>query len=198
MTNNLNKKLEETFQKIMTPANSTSTKTVERVMLDLETVSTSAGCGILSIGACTFDCKHKFYERIDPASSRIYLKEDMETLRWWNKQDPQLKQEAFGGSKELLTVLIAFGNWFRSLNGGCYKDIEIWGNGADFDLPILSAAYLRMDLKQPWGAYNGRCYRTLKNLLPHVKAPARASAKHHALDDAIYQAEHASLILQVL
>jgi len=173
-------------------------KSVEDVMLDLETVGTSAGCGILSIGASTFDGKEKFYERIDPASSRIYLREDIGTLRWWNSQDRQLKEEAFGGTKELVAVLDSFHDWFRSLNNKDYKQTFVWGNGADFDLPILGWAYLRVNRPIPWHTYNGRCYRTLKNLMPHVKAPPRASKKHHALDDAIYQAEHAKLILSVL
>lgn len=173
-------------------------KSVEDVMLDLETVGTSAGCGILCIGAATFDGKEKFYERIDPASSKIYLREDIETLRWWNSQDRQLKEEAFGGTKELVVVLDEFHDWFRSLNNKDYKNTFIWGNGADFDLPILAAAYKAVDRPVPWHPWNGRCYRTLKSLLPAVKAPPRASKKHHALDDAIYQAEHAVVLLQVL
>ena len=172
---------------------------IENVMLDLETVGTSAGCGVLCIGACTFDLKHKFYERINPASFHAWnLKEDIETLRWWNKQDPQLKAEAFGGTQELIVALDKFHDWFRKLNGGDYKHTFVWGNGADFDLPILAGAYQAVDRPIPWHPWNGRCYRTLKSLLPAVVAPPRASKKHHALDDAIYQAEHAVVLLQVL
>ena len=92
------------------------------VMLDLETVGTEAGCGVLSIGACTFDFQHKFYERIDPASSRIYLKENIDTMRWWHKQDHRLREEAFGGTRELLSVLDSFHDWFRALDKN-YKNI---------------------------------------------------------------------------
>lgn len=175
-------------------------KKIRRVMLDLETVGKRAGCGVLCIGACTFADglpRETFYKRIDPASSRIYLKEDLDTLRWWQKQDHQLREEAFGGTLDLIFVLDEFHDWFRKLLPN-YKDVEIWGNGAAFDLPILGGAYSAVDRPEPWAPYMDRCYRTLKNLLPHVKAPPRASAKHHALDDAIYQAEHASLLLQVL
>jgi hypothetical protein len=167
-------------------------------MLDLETLGTSAGCAIISIGACTFDGKEKFYARINPASARLFFREEIDTLRWWNKQDPQLKAEAFGGTAELVETLDKFHDWFRSLDPIEWKKIEIWGNGADFDLPILGAAYLTMDRPIPWAPFSGRCYRTLKSLLKHVQAPPRASKKHHALDDAIYQAEHATLLLQVL
>lgn len=175
------------------------TKKIERAMLDLETTGKSAGCGILCIGATTFDKQHKFYERIAHSSCIAHgLKDDIDTMRWWQKQDPQLRAEAFGGTKDLVEVLDSFHDWFRSIDKENWKNIEIWGNGADFDLPILKAAYEAVDRPIPWGDYSGRCYRTLKSLLRHVEAPPRASKKHHALDDAIYQAEHATLLLQVL
>ena len=173
-------------------------KSIEDVMLDLETCGTDPGCIVLSIGACTFDERNKFYERISVDSSRVYLCEDIETMRWWQKQDRQMREEAFGGTKDLVQVLDAFHDWFRNLNNKQYKDTYVWGNGADFDLPILKAAYKAVDRPVPWHPWNGRCYRTLKNLLSGVKAPPRASVKHHALEDAIYQAAHARLLLEVL
>jgi exodeoxyribonuclease VIII len=167
-------------------------------MVDLETTGIAAGCGILSIGACTFDGSEEFYERISPASSRAEgFVDNMDTLRWWNRQDFRMKEEAFGGTKSVMEVLYAFHDWFRLLDKD-HKNIYIWGNGADFDLPILAAYYQKMDRPLPWAPYNGRCFRTLKNLLPHVKPPARVAGKHHALEDAIFQASHARLLLQVL
>ena len=83
-------------------------KSIEDVMLDLETCGTDPGCIVLSIGACTFDEKHKFYERISVDSSRVYLAEDIETMRWWQKKDRQMREEAFGGTKDLVQVLDAF------------------------------------------------------------------------------------------
>jgi len=174
-------------------------KSIEDVMLDLETCGTDPGCIVLSIGACTFDEKEKFYERISVQSSRLYLVEDIETMRWWQKQDARMREEAFGGTKDLVQVLDAFYEWFRNLNNKDYKNTYVWGNGADFDLPILKAAYKAVDRPVPWSPWNGCCYRTFKGrLLPHVKAPPRQSVKHHALEDAIYQAAHARLLLEVL
>lgn len=166
------------------------------VMLDLETLGTSPGCVVLSIGACTFDLKYKFYERIDPSDARIYLTEDLDTIRWWHKQDAATRAEAFGGTLTLLTVLNRFSDWFSQLPA-VRKDIQVWSNGADFDLPILRAAYQTLGLQAPWAPFSGRCHRTLKKLLPHVTAPENAQ-KHNALEDAITQAKHAVSILQVL
>lgn len=170
------------------------------VMLDLETLGTSAGCAILSIGAQTFRSPNRsrfYYEKIDPASSRLYLREDIETLRWWNRQDRRMKEEAFSGTTELPAVLDDFAAWLKDISSDPDK-LFVWGNGADFDQPILAAAYERLDRPIPWKPWHALCYRTLKELLPQVKAPPRASVSHHALEDAIYQAEHATLLLQVL
>jgi hypothetical protein len=160
-------------------------------MLDLETVGTSAGWGYL-YGACTFDRTQKFYERISPASSSL-PQEDIETSVGGTSKILSQKQKPLVA---LAVCLNKFHDWFRKLNGGDYKHTFIWGNGADFDLPILAGAYQAVDRPVPWHPWNGRCYRTLKNLLPAVAAPPRASKKHHALDDAIYQAM--LLLLQVL
>jgi exodeoxyribonuclease VIII len=79
------------------------------------------------------------------------------------------------------------------------KDFLVWGNGADFDLPILSAAYVAAGFGgPPWKPYNGRCYRTLKNLRPDVPRPERRGTAHNALDDAVFQAEHAIALLAAL
>ena len=168
------------------------------VMLDLETLGTSAGCAILSIGAQTFRNLSRFYyEKIDPKDSRLYLREDIDTLRWWHQQDFRMRDEAFSGTKDLLPVLVNFAAFLKDISPDLDK-LFVWGNGADFDPPILAYAYERFDRPIPWKPYHALCYRTLKELLPQVKAPPRASAAHHALEDAIYQAEHAALLLQVL
>jgi DNA polymerase III epsilon subunit-like protein len=171
-------------------------KRVIDVMLDLETVGVSAGCGILSIGAVTFDLEKQFHEKISPESCRGVLKESLETLRWWNTQPREIKDDAFSGTKGLTFVLLEFSEWFRSL--GPVEDTYIWGNGADFDLPILQAAYETIGREKPWKGYNGRCYRTLKNLLPHVKPQVKNAVRHNALEDAKYQARHAVQLLAMI
>ena len=166
------------------------------VMLDLETTGIAAGCGILSIGACTFSLENTFYQKIQYQSNCLLgLKDDYSTLAWWNKQDPAAREEAFSGTESILTALGKFSDFLRSLDAPNDK-IFIWGNGADFDLPILSAAYNHASMKLPWAPFNGRCYRTLKNLYKDVKIK-RSGMKHNALDDAKNQAVHAHEILQI-
>lgn len=167
------------------------------IMIDLETLGTKAGCALLSIGACSFDGKETFYRTIEPDSNnRFGLSRDADALAWWNKQFQSVREEAFSGTTSVNIALLEFGDWFRKLertNGSAY----IWGNGADFDLPILQAAYVACDIAVPWKPFNGRCYRTLKNLYKDIKmAKMGVLDKHNALSDAVAQAAHASAILR--
>lgn len=167
------------------------------VMIDLETTGTKAGCGILSIGACTFDGNHKFYDRIHHSSSiELGLVDDPDTLAWWARQNPEARMEAFSGETHILNALGKFSDWFKRLPAD-NKNVFIWGNGADFDQPILQAAFVKAGMKAPWAPFNSRCYRTLKNLYFGVKAPAFQGIKHNALADAMHQASHAREILSI-
>jgi hypothetical protein len=167
------------------------------VMIDLETVGKKAGCGILQIGACTFDEAYQFSIGIDPIDARKYLKEDPDTLRWWSGQLPEIREKAFSGTTPLIVALNSFRDWLGGLPAA-KNDIEVWGNGADFDLPILQGAYTAIDQEAPWAPFSGRCYRTLKTRLAHVPMQTRELPKHLALNDAIEQARHARLLLQML
>jgi exodeoxyribonuclease VIII len=165
------------------------------VMIDLETTGVTPGCCILSIGACTFDLREEFYSTISLSNSHTRgLFDDPDTIAWWSKQSEKARKEAFSGTKDLLVVLGEFQTWFNRLDG---KDKKVWGNGADFDLPILAFAYRLAGIKLPWKPFNGRCYRTLKNLYKSVEGPKFSLDKHDALVDAKIQAEHASRILSI-
>lgn len=173
------------------------------VMIDLETLGTLPGSGIISIGAVAFNLLEpedqwiKFScSPISRASCKIVgLTEDPDTLRWWDTVDP-LAQEVFKKSSlgckkmiwEALTEFSLFLPW----------DVNIWGNGADFDNPLLTVAYYKCGKALPWKYKNNRCYRTLKNLFPEIEAPAGTGIKHTALDDALYQTRHLVKILNFL
>ena len=167
------------------------------VMTDLETYGTRPGCGILSIGAVYFDRTKTlgwqgatYYSAVSRESCLAAgLHEDPSTIKWWGEQGSKARQvwEEVKTARPLKEVLTEFSAW--SLNNK-KTSMELWGNGADFDNPILSAAYHAVGLKQPWGSFQGRCYRTLKSFAPTVKL-VRVGTYHNALDDALSQAEHA-------
>lgn len=165
------------------------------IVIDIETTGTAPGCCILSIGAATTDRKYHFYLPIWHASQKeLYgLKDNHDTLRWWDKQSAAARDEAFSGTVGLVNALGQFSDWIQAIP---VKEKFFWGNGADFDQPILAYAYNAVDMKNPFG-FNNRCYRTLKNLYKNIKADDEFEGiKHHALWDAKHEAKHLSRLLQ--
>ena len=175
-------------------------------MVDLETCGVRAGCAILSIGAVAFDhTKDKlgkeFYQVISlqsciDAGLHIY----QPTMDWWKQQSPEARKVltlAEGKSKQVLPLLDALTKFNTFLNQ--FKPLKVFGNGADFDNAILISAYNSVAIKQGWGAYSGRCYRTIKSeVMPDIKMPERVGTHHNALDDAKIQALHQMIIMRRL
>lgn len=169
---------------------------MKHVMVDLETLGTAPGCVILSVGAVEFDpvvgLGREFYGVIHTKSctdAGLFI--DPDTKAWWDKQNAEARKvleqaDDEESGAELSSVLEEFDAWLP-------KGALVWGNGADFDNPILSAAYKAIGSKQPWGSWNGRCYRTLKSMYPAIKM-VREGTYHNALSDAISQAKHAVTI----
>lgn len=151
-----------------------------------------------------------FYKVVSRADQRCYsaLHENEETIKWWARQDPvarKVLQEPVGGPfdelENELEAMRAAGaalgalmlvDALEELNSflGQYRAVKVWGNGADFDNAILAALYHATGVKQGWGAWNGRCYRTFKAQTPEIKLQRRGTY-HNAVADAMCQAEHA-------
>ena len=163
------------------------------VMLDIETMSNTPDAAILSIGAVEFDLGEKrlgeeFYTVIDLASAVASGGEmNASTVIWWMKQTEAARNLFSQPALPITVALNEFSEWMQKR--GDKKDIRVWGNGAAFDNVIMVAAYKRLGLEPPWMFWNDRCYRTIKNLFPKIKA-GRIGVHHHALDDARTQAMH--------
>lgn len=172
-------------------AEATDRQTV-RVMLDLETLGTTPGSVILSIGAVKFgggEILDEFYGMVEPKSCvAIGMTIDIGTVQWWMEQHELVRFAAFNGWRSLDDVLHEFSQWI-----GC-DDAEMWGNGAAFDNVCLAEAYRLAGIAQPWSFRGDRCYRTIKNLHPEIEFEPFGTA-HNALDDAIAQAKHLMRIL---
>lgn len=165
---------------------------MKHLVVDLETLGTVPGCVILSIGAVFFDengLGAEFYKVINKRScEEAGLLVNQDTVDWWNKQSmdaTQVLRDAETSVDTLASVLEEFNAFIKQDTG-----VKVWGNGADFDNPILAKAYEAVGVKQGWLPYNGRCYRTLKNIAPGPKL-VRVGTYHNALDDAKSQALHA-------
>jgi hypothetical protein len=177
-------------------------------MMDLETRGNSPGCHILSIGIIAFDpfadsldslfADDGFYSVISRDScTDAMLHTDADTMKWWEGQSPEARQvlaqsEATTApplGQVLTDTVLYVGEHCTPTNA------KVWGNGADFDNPIIGVAARMLGRKLPW-QWGNRCYRTMKNLHevlgPLAKAPpvTRAGTHHNALDDAKTQAIH--------
>ncbi|NJN05271.1 MAG: 3'-5' exoribonuclease [Rhodobacteraceae bacterium] len=69
--------------------------------------------------------------------------------------------------------------------------ITVWAKPAVFDIPIIESAYRRVNKPVPWGFRATRCLREYRASRPGLAYPKRSKdlVKHHAGDDAMYQAE---------
>lgn len=186
----------------------------EHFMVDLETLGTTPGCAILSIGVVAFDPAARtmeqafpdegFYVVVNRASCLDYfLHEDAGTVAWWRKQSEEARKvldhaDSLMTSETLLDALTKMEDYITSHCTA--KNAKVYGNGSDFDNAILAVASYAVGRKLPW-SYGGRCYRTLKNLdelfgkrfaAPPVE---RGGTYHNALDDAKTQARHLMQII---
>ena len=172
-------------------------------MIDIETLGVTPGSAIIAIGATVFSLPRNydpanpisFYTTISKQSCLdVGLTTDSSTLAWWNKQDPVVRDEAFNGSTHIRTALERFSSYLNSIEMMSGYKVAVWGNGANFDITLLEAAYNKLMLPITWKYSNVRCYRTLKNLSP-ISETAFVGIKHHALCDAEFQASNAERML---
>lgn len=170
------------------------------VMVDLETLGRRAGCIVLSIGAVGFSergLSSEFYTVVSMKDQvQLGLHQDPQTRTWWDSQSEEARAVLYEAEVSRITLKRALMMFNRYLTPFTFSRVCLWGNGADFDLAILINLYAHVGLEPPWKFWNHRCFRTLKNLHPHVKMARRTGTYHNALDDAKTQALHAIQILR--
>jgi exodeoxyribonuclease VIII len=183
---------------------------MQNIMLYLETLGNSANSVIIAIGAVKFDSTglgEEFYEVIDAESCvQDGLTMEASTAMWWMQQSDEARWAFKRSGVTLPQVLEKFVKFCGCdtirINADMRRvvdtteNMKIWGNGASFDNTILSNAYRKTSIKQPWAFWNDRCYRTMKSLYPQV-VMARQGTYHNALDDAKSQAAHMVEIAKV-
>lgn len=167
------------------------------VMIDTETLGTAPGSAILSIGAVMFGpagLGEEFYAPISLAScTAAGLTIDPGTVAWWMKQSEAARAAAFRDDAEpLAAVLEQFTCWLNLVDAE-----RPWAQGANFDPPLLEAAYRACGMTPPWKYWDVRDTRTLYDLAG-VRVDRARGTHHNALDDARAQAEAAVVALQRL
>lgn len=178
---------------------------MHHIMLDLETLGTTADAVIVSIGAVKFDLESgriaddAFYTSICVNSNQQYKRRiDADTLIWWFKQTADAQAVMFEPKIALPQALEEFTAWCQ--DGSDPGQLTVWSNGADFDIPMLAHAFSTLQMELPWEYWNTRCLRTYKKLpgAERVALPERKGTKHNALADAIHQAKCLHVIHRAL
>lgn len=180
------------------------------IMLDTEFLDPQPGGVIITIGAVAVNTKimkitDEFYVKVDADDAiRRGCTVNSSTLRWWMDQPAEARNEAFSGKEDLQVSLAKFTNFFEKVRASNGKQIgstftQIWTNGKE-DLVLMEAAYRKVNphLREPWVYNEPRDFRTVRDMFPNISAPADTGVKHHALDDARYQAKYLIKILQAV
>lgn len=168
---------------------------LKHFMVDLETLGLTPDSVVLSIGATEFgwadtnNTERRFYAELD-IDEQSTRKINHETWAWWQRQ-PNMPS----GHLSAKSAIRLFHEYLvsSSLN----QAIVLWSRGTDFDTPLLYSLYADAGIDPPWKYFNVRDLRTLDKLIPGF-APTRMTTKHNAIDDAVYQAQHAAAILRHL
>lgn len=175
---------------------------MQHVMIDLETLGTAVNAPVLAIGAVFFEPSTgeigpKFYAGIDMGDACRWGRPSGDTIKWWFEQKEEARKAAVAGRQSSAEAFDRFRDWLAQ--GGL--DIKPWGNGASFDISILDYAFARItDKPAPWKFWNVRDCRTIQELgrLVTDYSGVRQGTHHHALDDALFQAQWVSHYWQAL
>lgn len=171
------------------------------VMLDIETLATPPDSVILTLGAVKFDPKEadgdvkgSFYKRLDVDEQlKMGRRVDEETVAWWGKQAPQVREEALGtdGRTPCNTV-------FDELSKFLVGTDNIWAQGPVFDIALLENIFRQLERPCPWHFWQIRDSRTLFKLVNQDPRPKNFDGAHNALTDCYHQAKAVQKVFSIL
>ncbi|WP_200906141.1 3'-5' exonuclease [Komagataeibacter europaeus] len=180
-------------------------------MVDLEAMGTNPNAPIVAIGAVFFDpatgdLGPDFYRVVTLKSEfQMGAKPNADTIYWWLTQSDAARRAITEGERlhivDALSQLTEFVTDYSTESG--LNRLQLWGNGASFDPVILRSAYARCNFPEFWKYWNDQDVRTIVALGRVIGFdPKRdhpfAGERHHALADAIHQAQYVSAIWQRL
>ena len=184
----------------------------EVAVLDIETLGKAANAVIPSIGCViinifTGDVISKFYVRCDVQSQLKIRTTDQETFDWWEsqlKEYPNSYNEIFSDKLSRVDLKEALNQLNDFLKSHLPNRPQVVGNGPEFDNVIVVNAMQQAGIEPAWDHGCNQSLRTfvflgryLLNIDPKYKLEFKGE-KHHALNDAIYEAEYLHFIFNAL
>lgn len=152
------------------------------VMVDIETLSTSADAIVIQLAAARFDDERihdSFTTPLDPRGQLQKGREwDWNTVLWWVRQDNcfQVWNEALHADLGVRESLQKFSEWYHDV-----PVVSVWAKPPTFDLSILESLYRQYSIAVPWDHRAPRDVRTLMGLVPDSCHVRRGT--HIALED---------------
>ncbi|MBB0648748.1 exonuclease [Escherichia coli] len=181
-----------------------TSRTCDHLMIDLETMGKNPDAPIISIGAIFFDPQTgdmgpEFSKTIDLETAGGVI--DRDVIKRWLKQSREAQSAIMTDEIPLDDALLQLREFIDENSGEFF--VQVWGNGANFENTILRRSYERQGIPCPWRYYNDRDVRTIVELGKAIDFDARTAIpfegeRHNALDDARYQAKYVSVIWQKL
>jgi len=172
---------------------------MQDLMIDLETLGTSANAPVISLGAAYFDINTKqmgdtFYMVCDVADqidSRI-RPVDADTIKFWMHQSGAAKRVFKEGHQPTKVVLETFRKWVMEHAGSKAASfstkVKPWGNGSSFDITIMETLFDDYKVAVPWAFWQVMDLRTYRRFIGKgAKVPKLEGVEHNALDDCINQ-----------
>lgn len=167
------------------------------VMLDLETLSSNSNAAVIQIGAVAFDLSSmgpNYKATIDIADAMKHGEVSPSTLKWWMTQSDAARTSSMSGITTTADALNGLNTFITSL--GDPYELQFWAH-ATFDFPVIMSAYNAAGIKAAIPYKRTRDLRTLESFWSDFIAwDARDGTHHDALDDALFQAKHAQLMLR--
>lgn len=181
------------------------------IMIDLETLGTSAGAMMLQVGACEFFPEegrigNTFNQYVDMGSSlqagRMF---DPGAFLFWLRQSEEARSRLVSGLEDTyslssvlmnLTDFIQVSNGRQGLGQRRFEPDGVWSHGSGFDLVIVRENYASLGIKEPYDFRLDRDTRTLFSMAEvkvsgfEEKWPDHVPpfVAHDGLSDAVAQA----------
>ena len=182
------------------------------IQIDLETWGKKPGCAIRSIGASVWD--NTTGKRV-PDAPLLYVNVckkscfdkglvfDSDTVRWWEKQGEDAQKALETHQVSLTEALDRLRRYVTEVETLVGDNVEVWGNGKEFDISILESCYAAVHQRAPWPFWASADVRTavllgrmlgidVKDNLPFK------GIKHFALDDSTHQGQYTAETLHLI
>jgi hypothetical protein len=167
---------------------------MKSLMLDFETLDTRPTTVVLSLGAVLFDREkiiEEQYFKFDVQSQLDFGRSvSLSTMLWWMGQSEDAQKVLVPNKEEDLELheFVEAFDWFVTNNELNKMNLNVWGNGATFDIAIMNDILRDHGQPLPWNYWGEKCYRTFNDVTQCKQMRKFEGVKHNALDDARHQA----------